>query len=145
MLPVWLCQPGPVLLKRCVRENKYELKVGEVSLIDCNPYYAQVQLAYDHQGTTSTRHLAPQENVGNRNFDNVICEDMYKMMKIITSRIACDKYYTRKCLAGKNYIKIIICLCYASLLVYILLLSDQGFGFNIALILKFELKSNNNS
>lgn len=37
------------------------------------------------------------------------------------------------------------CLCYASLLVYILLLSDQGFGFNIALILKFELKSNNNS
>lgn len=144
-----MCQPGPVLLKRCVRENKYELKVGEVSLIDCNPYYAQVQLAYDHQGTTSTRHLAPQENVGNRKFDNVICEDMYKMMKIITSRTACDKYLLYKKMPGweelyENY-HLSRCLCYASLLVYILLLSDHGFGFNIALILKFKLKSYNNS
>lgn len=61
-LPTWLTTPGPVLLKKHVRNNKYEPLVEEVQLIDSNPSYARVQFRDGRQSTVSLKHLAPAGN-----------------------------------------------------------------------------------
>ena len=58
-VPSWLSAPGPVLLKRHVRQSKYEPFVDEVELLEANPYYAHVRLADGRESTVSVRHLAP--------------------------------------------------------------------------------------
>ena len=41
-VPTWLAYPGTVLMKRPIRQSKYEPMVDEVELIDTNPEYAHV-------------------------------------------------------------------------------------------------------
>ena len=58
-VPSWLCQPGPVLLKRHVRHSKYEPLVDRVHLLEANPQYAHVKMPNGRETTVSIRHLAP--------------------------------------------------------------------------------------
>ena len=62
-LPVWLVNPGTVLLKRHVRASKYEPLVEEVDLIEANPNYAHVQLKNGVEKTVSLKDLAPAGDV----------------------------------------------------------------------------------
>ena len=51
--------PGPVFLKRHVRNSKYEPLVDEVDLLEANPDYAHVRFPNGRETTVSIRHLAP--------------------------------------------------------------------------------------
>ena len=42
-LPSWLTQPGPVLVKKHVRNSKYEPLVEEAQLLEANPRYAYIR------------------------------------------------------------------------------------------------------
>ena len=57
-LPNWLIQPGPVLLRRFVR-NKHNPLVDEVELLDANPSFANVRLRSGNEVTVSVSDLAP--------------------------------------------------------------------------------------
>ena len=58
-VPSWLCQPGPVLLKRQVRASKTDPLVDEVELLQSNPHYVHIRYPDGREDTVSTRHLAP--------------------------------------------------------------------------------------
>ena len=58
-LPQWLCTPGPVLVKRFVREHKTDPLVDEVELLHSNPQYAFVRYPNGREATVSLKHLAP--------------------------------------------------------------------------------------
>ncbi|XP_059819340.1 uncharacterized protein LOC132390815 [Hypanus sabinus] len=58
-LPVWLTSPGPVLLRKHVRSNKYSPLVERVHLLHANPQYAYVVLPDGREDTVSIRDLAP--------------------------------------------------------------------------------------
>ena len=58
-----LSTPGRVLLKRHVRESKYDPLVDEVELLDANPEYAHVRFPSGRETTVSLRHLAPRGDV----------------------------------------------------------------------------------
>ncbi|XP_059845720.1 cilia- and flagella-associated protein 53 isoform X2 [Hypanus sabinus] len=58
-LPVWLMSPGPVLLRKHVRSNKYSPLVERVHLLHANPQYAYVVLPDGREDTVSIRDLAP--------------------------------------------------------------------------------------
>lgn len=58
-LPTWLSEPGPVLLRRHVRNSKYDPFVDEVELLEANPHYAHVRFDDGRESTVSTRNLAP--------------------------------------------------------------------------------------
>ncbi|ROT74721.1 hypothetical protein C7M84_006746 [Penaeus vannamei] len=58
-IPSWLCEPGPVLLRRHVRTSKTEPLVDEVELIQANPQYAHIRYPDGKEDTVSVRHLAP--------------------------------------------------------------------------------------
>jgi transposase InsO family protein len=62
-LPTWLTKSGPVLMKKHVRNSKYDTLVEEVELIEANPEYAYVRLQNGRETTVSTRHLAPRGEV----------------------------------------------------------------------------------
>ena len=57
-LPSWL-SPGPVYLKRHVRQSKYEPFVDEVELIEANPNYAHIRHNDGRETTVSLHDLAP--------------------------------------------------------------------------------------
>ena len=60
--------PGPVLLKKNVRQSKYDPAVEEVELIEANPQYAFVKFPNGREATVSIKQLAPsasQEIVSN--------------------------------------------------------------------------------
>ena len=61
-VPTWLCNPGPVLLKKHVRLKKTDPFVEEVELIQANPNYAHVRYPDGRETTVSIRHLAPRES-----------------------------------------------------------------------------------
>lgn len=58
-IPSWLCEPGPVLLKSYVLNNKTDLYVDEVELLQANAYYAYIRYPDSRENTVSVRHLAP--------------------------------------------------------------------------------------
>ena len=58
-VPSWLSAPGPVLVKRHVRNSKYDPLVDEAELIEANPQYAHVRLSSGRETTLSLRDLAP--------------------------------------------------------------------------------------
>ena len=58
-LPTWLMTPGPVLMRRNVRQSKYEPLVDEVQLIEANTQYAHVRMKDGRETTVSTKQLAP--------------------------------------------------------------------------------------
>ena len=57
-LPNWLMQPGPVLLRRFVR-NKHDPLVDEGELLDASPSFANVRLRSGNEVTVSVSDLAP--------------------------------------------------------------------------------------
>ena len=57
-LPNWLIQPGPVLLRRFIR-NKADPLVDEVELLDANSSFANVRLQNGNEVTVSVSDLAP--------------------------------------------------------------------------------------
>ena len=58
-VPSWMSVPGPVLMRRHVRQSKYEPLVEEVELIHANPHYAFVKMDSGREATVSTHDLAP--------------------------------------------------------------------------------------
>jgi hypothetical protein len=58
-LPSWLLDKGPVLMKRHIRQSKYDPLVDEVDLIHINPHYANVRLQNGREQSVSLRDLAP--------------------------------------------------------------------------------------
>ena len=58
-IPSWLSNPGKVLLKKFVRNSKYDQSVLEVDLIDANPQFAHIQYPDGRELTVSIKHLAP--------------------------------------------------------------------------------------
>ena len=57
--PSWLSSPGPVYVKKHVRQSKYDPQVEEAELIEANPEYAYVRLKSGTETTVSIRDLAP--------------------------------------------------------------------------------------
>ena len=62
-IPSWLSVPGPVLLKKHVRNSKYDPLTEEVELIEANHKYAHVKYPSGRETTVSLRHLAPGGSV----------------------------------------------------------------------------------
>ncbi|XP_059837251.1 histone acetyltransferase p300-like isoform X2 [Hypanus sabinus] len=58
-LPAWLTSPGPALLRKHVRGNKYFLLVERVHLLHANPQHAYVVLPDGREDMASIRDLAP--------------------------------------------------------------------------------------
>ena len=59
-LPSWLTSPGStVLMRRNVRQSKYEPLVEEVTLVESNPQYALIRRQDGKEATVSIRQLAP--------------------------------------------------------------------------------------
>ena len=58
-IPSWLTNSDKVLLKRFVRNSKYDPLVDEVDLIEANPLYAHIRYPDGHESTVSLKHLAP--------------------------------------------------------------------------------------
>ena len=58
-LPTWLANPGTVLMKKNVKQSKYEPSVEEVELLESNPQYAHVRLSDGRETTVSVQQLAP--------------------------------------------------------------------------------------
>ncbi|XP_062909829.1 LOW QUALITY PROTEIN: uncharacterized protein LOC134349429 [Mobula hypostoma] len=56
-LPSWLTSPGPVLLRKHARSNKYSPIVERVHLLHANPQYAYVVLPDGREDTVSIRDL----------------------------------------------------------------------------------------
>ena len=57
-LPGWLCEPGPVLLRKFVRSGKNDDLVRKVQLIEANPMYARVRYDDGRESNVSLRDLA---------------------------------------------------------------------------------------
>ena len=58
-LPVWLSNPGSVLLRNFVRANKNDPLVKTVELLEANQVYAHIRTPDGRETTVSTRDLAP--------------------------------------------------------------------------------------
>ena len=58
-LPHWLLEPGPVYLKKHVREKKTDPLVEPVELLQANPEYAFIRYKDGRETTVSLKHLAP--------------------------------------------------------------------------------------
>ena len=57
--PSWLCSPGAVLVRKHVRQNKYEPLVERAELVHATPHYAFVRFEDGHESTVSLRDVAP--------------------------------------------------------------------------------------
>ena len=57
-IPSWLTSSDHALLKRHVRQSKYDPVVDEVELVDVNPYYAHIKFSNGKESTVSLRDLA---------------------------------------------------------------------------------------
>ena len=58
-VPSWLLKQGKVLVKRHVRQSKYEPLCDEVDVVAVNPTHASVRYPSGREDTVSLRHLAP--------------------------------------------------------------------------------------
>ena len=59
-IPTWLTNPGPVLVRKQIRHNKYDPLVEEAELIEANPEYALVKFPDGRETNISLKHLAPR-------------------------------------------------------------------------------------
>lgn len=53
-LPVWLMEPGPILMKNCNKRWKYDADIEEVELLEANPSYSYVRLQDGRETTCQT-------------------------------------------------------------------------------------------
>ena len=82
ILPTWLINPGPVLLRNFERTNKHDVLVRPVELIVANPNYAVIKDGRGITKTVSTKDLAPapemiDERVIDQNTEMVDVNDDY--------------------------------------------------------------------
>ena len=82
ILPTWLIQPGPVLLRNFERTNKNDVLVKRVELIEANPNYAIIKDGRGITKTVSTKDLAPapimiDERANDQNTEMVNVNDDY--------------------------------------------------------------------
>lgn len=68
-LPTWLCSPGPVFLRRFVRQRKSDPLVDEVELLHANPTYAHIRHCDGRESTVALKDLAPCPKNNNINND----------------------------------------------------------------------------
>ena len=59
MLPSWLINPGPVLLRNFEKSSKNDDLVKRVELLEANPHYALIKDQKGNTKTVSTQDLAP--------------------------------------------------------------------------------------
>lgn len=71
-VPIWLLQPGPILVKKHVRNSKFEPLVEEAELLESNPHYSHVRLEDGRETTISNRHLAPYPSLEEDIFEDAI-------------------------------------------------------------------------
>ena len=62
-IPSWLSSPGPVLLRKYVRQSKFDPLVEEVDLLEANPQYAVIRSKNGRESTVSLKHLAPRGQI----------------------------------------------------------------------------------
>ena len=58
-IPSWLAEPGPVYVKRHVRNSKFDPLVEKVDVLQANTHYAHIRYSDGREITVSTKHLAP--------------------------------------------------------------------------------------
>ena len=58
-VPSWLNSPGSVLIRRHVRQSKYDPLVEEADLIHATPQYAHIRLKNGRETTVSLKDMAP--------------------------------------------------------------------------------------
>ena len=81
-LPSWLSSPGPVLLRRHVRQSKYEPLVDEVDLIEANTQYAFIRFPDGREDTVNLHDLAPyptdsiHDSITEEKIDNVMPSEL---------------------------------------------------------------------
>ena len=75
-LPTWLSVPGPVYLKRFVR-NKNDPLVDEVELLEANPKYAHIRYPDGRETSVSLRHLAPYAKPPAVDLEMTAQQDLY--------------------------------------------------------------------
>lgn len=66
-IPTWLTSSGKVLMRRNVRQNKYQPLVEEVEVLHANPTYSHVRLQDGRETTVSNSHLAPLGKISEHN------------------------------------------------------------------------------
>lgn len=79
-VPSWLCDAGPVLLKRHPRMNKTDPLVDEVELLQAGPNYAYIRYPDGKETTVSVKHLAPREGPVDNGYHVQTCKDVEEMM-----------------------------------------------------------------
>ena len=58
-LPAWLFSPGPVMLRKFLRNHKNDDLVEEVQLLDANPQYANIRYRDGRESSVSLSDLSP--------------------------------------------------------------------------------------
>ena len=75
ILPSWLINPGPVLLRNFERSNKNDELVKKVELLEANPHYALIKDQKGIQKTVSVQDLAPYPRNDIQNSNDVLLQD----------------------------------------------------------------------
>ena len=75
ILPSWLINPGPVLLRNFERANKNDELVKKVELLEANPHYALIKDQRGITKTVSVQDLAPYPRNDIQNSNDVLLED----------------------------------------------------------------------
>ena len=75
ILPSWLINPGPVLLRNFEKANKNDELVKQVELLEANPHYALIKDQRGITKTVSVRDLAPCPRNDNQYSNHVLLED----------------------------------------------------------------------
>ena len=83
-LPSWLVGPGPVLLRRFVR-NKNEALCDEVELLDANHSFARIRYPDGRESTVSTTDLARSPNGGKDNYPAIDHDQVFRHASMATN------------------------------------------------------------
>ena len=76
-LPVWLCEPGEVLLKQFRGRSKYDPIVEVVELLEANPTHARIRHRDGREDSVALRHLArfPRSDRPQDSAENVLLDE----------------------------------------------------------------------
>ena len=75
ILPSWLINPGPVLLRNFERSNKNDELVKKVELLEANPHYALIKDQKGITKTVSVQDLAPYPRNVIQNSNDILQQD----------------------------------------------------------------------
>ena len=95
VLPSWLINPGPVLLKNFEKSNKNDDLVKRVDLLEANPHYAVIKDRRGNTKTVSTQNLAPfpRQTTNNReeliqDFDELASEAANSKPRVLIPKLS---------------------------------------------------------